>query len=208
MKLLIKSMPTFVLCIAAYCPTLGAAETDVDDRWDQVLRGIEISEESPQTDTPTPPSKSRPKHIRSNYTGLEAPRPPTKKTTGQQLDYANDTRAASREAVDAEMQMMTESIDDLMPRSPEPALIELPEKPSGLHMSDLPAGSFHDNIERMRLLFKLDVNNADHTRYMMSYLARLGQQGWSWEQKKRIQDATLNGPAYTELEISLTKPVQ
>lgn len=203
MKLLMRLISTVALGIAAHYPLLCAAE---DDKWDQVLRGIEIKEAPSQAEPPTPPSKSRPSHIRSNYNGLQSPNAPVKKTPGQQLDYTNDTRAASREAVDAEMQMMTESIDDLMPPPPEPVLIELPEKPRGLQVVDLPAGSFQDNVEAKRLLFKLDVNNPDHTRYMMSYLARMGQQGWSWEQKERIQNAALNGPAYTELEISLSKP--
>lgn len=203
MKLLIKFMPAIALGITPCLPLICAAE---EDKWDQVLRRIEIKEEPSSNEAPTPPSRSRPSHIRSNYNGLESQRAPTKKTTGQQIDYTNDTRAATREAVDAEMQMMTESIDDLMPPpSPEPVMIELPKKPPGLQVLDLPAGGFHDNIERKRLLFKLDVNDADHTRYMMSYLARLGQQGWSWEQKERIQDAKIDGPAYTELEISLSK---
>lgn len=203
MKLFMRLMSTVALGIAAHYPMLCAAE---DDRWDQVLRGIEIKEGAAQPEPPTPPSKSRQSHIRSNYKGLESPAAPTKKTPGQQMDYANDTRAASREAVDAEMQMMTESIDDLMPPSPEPVLIELPRKPRGLQVIDLPAGSFQDNVEAKRLLFKLDVNNPDHTRYMMSYLARMGQQGWTWKQKERIHDAALNGPSYMELEISLSKP--
>lgn len=202
MKLSIKLMPAIALGIAYSLPPLCTAE---EDKWDQVLRGIEIKEEPTSSETSAPPSRSRPSHVRSNYSGLESPNAPTKNTTGQQINYTNDTRAASREAVDAEMQMMTESIDDLMPPSPEPVIIELPEKPHRLQVLDLPAGSFHGNIESKRLVFKLDVNDPDHTRYMMSYLARLGQQGWSWEQKERIQDATLNGPAYTELEISLSK---
>lgn len=195
---------TLGLAALAFSNLTLASDNDKSDKWDQLLQGITIEESIPEE--VNPPSKTRPKHIRSNYQGLEKPAAPVKGTSGQTAEFHNDSRAASAEAVDAEMQMMTENINDLIPEEPKPIPIDVPPKPIGVRLITLSKGNIYNGAIHEKLKFKIDVNNPEHTKYMMAYLASRGQDGWTWEQKNQIQNATISGPSYTELEVWLKKP--
>lgn len=104
-------------CLLLMIPICTSAEEKVertDAEWDEILSGITIESATPEPDPALEGKKSK-THIRSNYSGLEKGRPPKQGSSYQEKNFKNATNAASTEAIDVEMQLMTESIDDLIP---------------------------------------------------------------------------------------------
>ncbi len=189
-----------VICVAALFGANGitASANADDDKWDRLLRGIEIQ---------IPPGGS------DYQLDNEAPpdNPSSQSENAQNdadLNRENEFGSQADKAAHYDDQHRSNHIsnmieDDQSGSSPEP--IAIPDKPQGLQVLPLPSGSFRDGVEVKRLLFKLDVSNSDHARYMMSYLANEGLDGWTWEQKNRSQKASSHGPALTEVEIIMSK---
>lgn len=195
-------------CLLLMIPICTSAEEKVertDAEWDEILSGITIESATPEPDPALEGKKSK-THIRSNYSGLEKGRPPKQGSSYQEKNFKNATNAASTEAIDVEMQLMTESIDDLIPIEGEPTPIELPSKPSGFTIVTLSSGNVRQGIVHDKLLIRLDVNDEAHSKYLMAFLAQKSQEGWTWEQKQKSQNISRNDHAVTELEIFLEKP--
>lgn len=197
------------VCLLLLASSGAFAEEKVertDAEWDDILSGITIESTTPEPDSALRGKKTR-THIPSNYSGLEKSRAPKQGSSIQEKSIKNAASAASTKAIDVEMQLMTESIDDLMPIKGEPTPVELPQKPPGFTIITLPSGSVLQGVEREKLLIQFDVNQKTHSEYLMSLLARKGQKGWTWKQKHKSQNISRNNNAVTELEITLTRPV-
>lgn len=182
---------------------VSANEDNNPDKWDLMLQNMTITPSTQSTDEASDESTGRDKNIRSNYTGLAKPVAPSKGTQGQNIRYQTATAAAADEAVEVEMQLMTEDLGDLMPK---PIKVLVPEKPKGLKMVFLSKGNTYNGFTHDNLLLTLNIRDITHTNYIAAYLSNRSSEGWSWEQEITKQKPNLTNSTITEMKISLKKP--
>ncbi len=199
-------LPTYFIILVAASSIAEEKVERSDAEWDDILSGISIESTTPEPDPALKNKKSK-THIRSNYSGLEKGRPPKQGSSYQVSNFKNATKAAKTEAIDVEMQLMTESIDDLIPIEGKPTPVELPKKPLGFKISTLTSGNVFQGVVQDKLLMRFDVENEMHSKYLMAFLAQKSQEGWTWEQKQKSQNISRDDHTVTELEITLKKPI-